>query len=162
MCRFTCHVSLCLWEPTGNVQIMERHFYNSIIPSWANTTATLHALFKLTERTLKPGHLEEDCTVTTFSENKILKFFFFAYGPCNNIHQFEGCFLRGQVNLNGFKNSNSCIVEYLNFISLSAKTLENLLFWGHVVTRFSKCPVWLSALQCTSLVLMVFLPTVML
>ena len=75
MCRFTCHVSLCLLEPTGNVQIMERHFYNSIIPSWANTTATLHALFKLTERTLKPGHLEEDCTITTFSENKMLEFF---------------------------------------------------------------------------------------
>ena len=142
---------------------MEARFHNSLIPSWANTTATLHALFKLTERTLKPGHLEEDFTITTFSENKIL-IFFFAYGPCNNIHQFEGCFLIGQVNLNAFKNSNSCIAEYLNFISLSAKTLENLLFWEHVVTGqfFSKCPVWSSALQCTSLVLMVFLPTVML
>ena len=147
---------------------MEAQFHNSLIPSWANTTATLHALFKLTERTLKLGHLEEDCTITTFSENKILEFFFvclfFAYGPCNNIHQFEGCFLIGQVNLNGFKKSNGCIVEYLNFIILSAKTLENLLFWEHGVTGqfFSKCPVWLSALQCTSLVLMVFLPTVML
>ena len=90
--------------------------------------------------------------------------FFFAYGPCNNIHQSEGCFLIGQVNLNGFKNFNGCIFEYLNFISLSAKTLENLLFWEHVVTGqfFSKCPVCLSALQCTTLVLMVFLPTVML
>ena len=77
MCCFTCHVVLCLLEQTGNVQIMETHFYNSLIPSWANTTATLHALFKITERTLKPGHLEEDCTITTFSENKILKFFFF-------------------------------------------------------------------------------------
>ena len=64
-------------EPTGNPQIMEAQFHNSLIPSWANTTATLHALFKLTERTLKPRHLEEDCTITTFSENKILKFFFF-------------------------------------------------------------------------------------
>ena len=74
--------------------------------------------------------------------------FFFAYGPCNNIHQCEGCFLIGQVSLNGFKNSNSCIVEYLNFISLSAKTLENLLFGENVVIgQFSsKCPVWLSAL----------------
>ena len=89
---------------------------------------------------------------------------FFAYGPCNNIHQFEGCFVLGEVSLNGFKNFNGCIVEYLNFISLSAKTLENLLFWEHVVTGqfFSKCPVCLSALQCTTLVLMVFLPTVIL
>ena len=90
-------------------------------------------------------------------------FFFFAYGPCNNIHQFEGGFLRGQVSSNGFKNFNGCIVEYLNFVSLSAKTLENLLFSENVVIgQFSsKCPVWLSALQCTSLVLIVFLPTVM-
>ena len=89
---------------------------------------------------------------------------FFAYGPCNNIHQFEGCFLLGQVSLNGFKNFNGCIVEYLNFISLSTKTLENILFWEKVVIgQYStNCPVWLSALQCTSLVLMVFLPTVML
>ena len=95
----------------------------------------------------------------------ILKvFFFFAHGPCNNIHQFEGCFLIGQVSLNGFKNFNGCIVEYLNFISLSTKTLENILFWEKVVIgQYStNCPVWLSALQCTSLVLMVFLPTVML
>ena len=106
---------------------MEAQFHNSLIPSWENTTANLYALFKLTVRTLKPGHLEEDCLITTFSENKILEFFF-AYGPCNNIHQFEGCFLRGQVSSNGFKNLNGCIVGYLNFIGLSAKTLENLLF----------------------------------
>ena len=75
MCRFTCHVSLCLLEPTGNVQIMERHFYNSIIPSWANTTATLHALFKLTVRTLKPGHLEEDAQSQRVLKTR-LKFYY--------------------------------------------------------------------------------------
>ena len=140
MCCFTCHASLCLLEPTGNSQIMETQFHNSLIPSWANTTVTLHALFKLTARTLKPGHLEEDCTITTFSEKRFSSFF--AYGPCNNIHQFEGCFLRGQVSSNGFKNFNGCIVHYLNFISLSVKTLENLLFWENVVIgqSFSKCP----------------------
>ena len=79
---------------------------------------------------------------------------FFAYGPCNNIHQFEGCFLLGQVSLNGFKNFNGCIVEYLNFINLSAKTLENLLFWENVL-------IWQFSSKC-SLVLTVFLPTVML
>ena len=36
--------------------------------------------------------------------------------------------LRGQVSSNAFKNFNGCIVEYLSFIGLSAKTLENLLF----------------------------------
>ena len=154
MCCFTYHVSLFFLEPTGNLEI---------ISLWANITATLHALFKLTEWTLKPGHLEEDCSITTFSENEILNFFF-AYGPCNNIHQFEGYFLRGQVSSNGFKNFNGWIVQYLNFIGLSAKTLENVLFWENVVIEqsSSKCPVWLSALQYTSLVLMVFLPTVML
>ena len=118
-----CHVSLCLLEPTGNLQIMETQFHSSLISSWANTTATPHALFKLTVRTLKPGHLEEDCPITTFSENKILKSFFFsfAYGPCNNIHQFEGCFLRGQVSSNGFKVFNGCIVQYMRFIGPSVK-----------------------------------------
>ena len=105
----TCHVSLCLLEPTGNQQIMEAQFHNSLNPSRANTTATPHALF------------------TTFSEKKILNIFF-SYGPCNNIHQFEGGFLRGQVSSNAFKNFNGCIVKYLSFIGLSAKTLENLLF----------------------------------
>ena len=67
---------------------------------------------------------------------------FLAYGPCNNIHQFEGCFLRGQVSSNGFKNFNGCIVGYFNFIGPSAKTLENLLFWENVVIgqSSSKCP----------------------
>ena len=130
MCRFTCHVSLCLLEPTGNVQIMERHFYNSIIPSWANTTATLHALFKLTERTLKRDTWKKIVQSQRFLKTRFSSFlfFFFAYGPCNNIHQFEGCFLIGQVSSNAFKNFNGCIVKYLNFIGLSAKTLENLLF----------------------------------
>ena len=122
---------------------------------------------------LQSGHSNWDTWKKIVQSQRFLKtrfssfflfVFFFAYGPCNNIHQFEGCFLIGQVNLNGFKKSNGCIVEYLNFFSLSAKTLENLLFWEHVVTGqfFSTCPVWVSALQCTSLVLMVFLPTVML
>ena len=120
----TCHVSLCLLEPTGNLQIMEPQFHNSLNPSRANTTATPHALF------------------TTFSEKKILNIYFFSYGPCTNIHQFEGCFLRGQVSSNAFKNFNGCIVEYLNFIGLSAKTLENLLFWDNFVIgkSSSRCP----------------------
>ena len=57
---------------------------------------------------------------------------FFAYGP-NNIHKYEGCFLRGQVSLNGFKVFNGFIVEYLNVIGLFAKKLDNLLFSENVV-----------------------------
>ena len=116
---------------------------------------------------LQSGHSNRDTWKKFLQSQRFLKTrfssFFLAYGPCNNIHQFEGCFLIGQLSLNGFKNFNGCIVEYLNFISLSAKTLENLLFWENVVIgQFSsKCPVWLSALQCTSLVLIVFLSTVM-
>ena len=75
MCCFTSHVSICLLEQTGNLQIMKAQFHNSLIPLWTNTTVNLYALSKLTVRTLKPGHLEEDCPITTFSENKILEFF---------------------------------------------------------------------------------------
>ena len=139
MCCFTSHVSICLLEQTGNLQIMKAQFHNSLIPLWTNTTVNLYALSKLTVRTLKPGHLEEDCPITTFSENKILEFF--AHGPYNSIHQFEGCFLRGQVSSNGFKHFDGCIDGYLNFIGLSAKTLEKLLFWENVVVgqSSSKC-----------------------
>ena len=123
----------------GTNRIMEVQFHNSLIPSWANNTANLHALFKLTVRTLKPGHLEEDCPIQRFLETRFSRFF--AYGPCNNIYQFEGCFPRGQVSSNAFKNFSGCIVEYLNFIGLSAKTLENLLFWENIVIgqSSSKC-----------------------
>ena len=117
---------------------MEAQFHNSLIPSGANTTANLYALFKLTVRTLKPGHLEEDCPIKAFSENNILEFFLHT----GRATTFEGCFPRGQVSSNGFKNFNGCIVGYLNFIGLSAKTLENLLFWENVVIgqSSSKCP----------------------
>ena len=116
---------------------------------------------------LQSGHSNRDTWKKIVQSQRFLKTrcsSFFAYGPCNNIHQFEGCFLIGQVSLNGFKNFNGCIVEYLSFISLSTKTLENILFWEKVVIgQYStNCPVWLSALHCTSLVLTVFLPTVML
>ena len=33
----------------------------------------------------------------------------------NNIHEFEGCFLRGRVGSNGFKVFNSCIKLILEF-----------------------------------------------
>ena len=50
-----------------------------------------------------------------------------------DIHKYEGCFLRGQVSSNGFKVFNGFIVEYLNFIGLFEKKLDNLLFSENVV-----------------------------
>ena len=60
----------------------------------------------------------------------------------NNIHRFEGCFLRGQVSSKGFKVFNECIVEYLNFNGPFAKKLENLLFSEMIVIgqSSSECP----------------------
>ena len=94
---------------------------------------------------LRCGHSNRDTWKKIVQSQRFLKTrlsSFFAYGPCNNIHQSEGCFLRVQVSSNGFKNFSGCIVKYLNFIGLSAKTLEDLLFWENVVTgQFSsKCP----------------------
>ena len=62
----------------------------------------------------------------------------------NNIHKFEGCFLRGQVSSKGFIVSNGSIVEYLNFIGPVAKKKkkpENLLFSANVASgqSSSKC-----------------------
>ena len=74
-----------------------------------------------------------------FWKQKILK----VLGkPTNNAHRFEDCFLRGPVSSNGFKVFNDCIVEYLNFIGLFAKKLENLLFSEMIVIgqSSSKCP----------------------
>ena len=87
--------------------------------------------------------------------------FFFAYGPYNNIHKFKGCFLRGQVSLNGFKVFNGCILVRLQknlriFFSQKTLWLDNLL---------PSVPVWVSGLSVrtvTSLVLTVLLPTVIL
>ena len=122
MCCFTCHVSLCLLEPTGNLQIIETQFHNTLIPARAKTTANLLALFKLTVQTLKPGRLEEGAQSQRVLKTRLSSFI--TYGLCNNIHQFEDCFLRGQASSNGLNVFNGCIVEYLNFIAkigLSAK-----------------------------------------
>ena len=57
----------------------------------------------------------------------------FFFIPTNNIYKYEGCFLEGQVSLNGFKVFNGFIVEYLSVIGLFAKKLDNLLFSENVV-----------------------------
>ena len=59
----------------------------------------------------------------------------------NNIHEFEGCFQRGEVSSNGFF-FNGCILKTLNFIGSLAKKLENLLFSKHIVIGYcsSKYP----------------------
>ena len=59
---------------------------------------------------MEPGHSKDyPITIKTFvSKQKILNFF---YKRTNNIHKFEGYFLRGQLSSNGFKVFNGCIVE---------------------------------------------------
>ena len=53
-----------------------------------------------TVQLLEQGHLEEVYLITTvFWKQKILQFFFGK--RTNNIHEFEGSFLRGQVISNG-------------------------------------------------------------
>ena len=52
----------------------------------------------------------------------------------NNIHEFEGFFLRGQVSSKGFIVFSGCIVEHLNFIGPVAKRKKT---WESFV--FSKC-----------------------
>ena len=131
MCCFTCHVSLCLLEPTGNLQIMEAQFHNSLNPFMGKHNGNSACFLQTCGADTQTGTLGRrlyNHNVFWKQDSQVFFFFFFAYGPCNNIHQFEGCFLLGQVSLNGVKNFNGCIVEYLNFISLSAKTLENLSF----------------------------------
>ena len=63
----------------------------------------------VTVQLLEPGHLEEDYPITTvFEKKKIFKFF---WKRTNNINEFEGCFLRGQLRSNGYTLFNSCMVE---------------------------------------------------
>ena len=57
---------------------------------------------------LGPGHLEEDYPSTTFSKTKDFKVLF---SRTNNIHESDGCFLRGQVSSSSFKVFNGCIVD---------------------------------------------------
>ena len=58
----------------------------------------LYVVVIITVRLLEPGHLEEDYPITTVFENKRFSTF------------WGGCFLRGQVSLNGFKIFNGCII----------------------------------------------------
>ena len=80
------------------------------------------------------------CSITTISENKRFSSFFCKH--TNNIHEFEDCFLRGQVRSNAFKVFNGYIVESWILLVPLQKKLENLLFSEIVVTgqSSSKCP----------------------
>ena len=63
-----------------------------------------------TVQLLEQGHLEEVYLITTvFWKQKDSQFFFCK--RTNNIHEFEGCFLRCQVSSNGLKVFNGCIVQ---------------------------------------------------
>ena len=62
-----------------------------------------------------------------FLIQNILKFF---CKRTNNIHEFEGCFLRGQITSNGFKVFHGCIVEpgiLLVRLQKSFRSLKNVV-----------------------------------
>ena len=134
MCCFTCHVSLCLLEPTGNLQIMETQFHNSLIPSWekqlqicmlqtysADTqTGTWPYTWKnivQSQRFLKTRFSSFVCMWAVQQHPSIWRLFPKRSGKFFFCKHFKGC-----------------IVGYLNFIGLSAKTLENLY---HKVPKIS-------------------------
>ena len=100
----TCHVSLCLSEPTGNLQIMEAQFHNSLNPSRANTTATPHALF------------------TTFSEKKILNIYIFFIRAMQQHPSIWGLFPKRSGK---FKRLRSWILEF--YWSVSKNTWESFI-----------------------------------
>ena len=87
-------------------------------------------LFDTTVRLPEPGHLEKDFVQSQRFLKTTDSHFFFCKRT-NNIHEFEGCFLRGQVRSNAFKV----------LVPLQEK-LENLLFSEIVVIgqSSSKCP----------------------
>lgn len=91
----------------------------------------------LSVRLLEPGHFEYYPNHNWFWKQKILKFY------CkwtDNIHEFEGSFLGGQVSSNGF-SLQRLHSWTLYFIGPFAKKLENFLFSKNVVIGYSspKC-----------------------
>ena len=106
-------------------------------------------------RLLEPGHLDEDYPIKTVFENKRFSSIFCK--RTNNIHELEGCFLRGQLISNGFKVSNDCIVESGILLVRLQKILENVLFSKkenknkNVVIGYSssKCP-WFEWSHCNN------------
>ena len=80
---------------------------------------------RLTVRTLKPGDLKEDCSISTFSENKRFSSFF-CKRPITFIN-WTYRFPRGQVSSNGFKflRLQSEILQF--YWSVSKKNSESFV-----------------------------------
>ena len=131
------------------------------------TTANLHA------SNLQCGHsnrdmavhLEEHCTITTFSENKILKFCLHVGRATTSINlkavsrpKRSGKFFFF-VNISTVAQLDTWILLVCLQKHLRIFYFEKTLWLDNLLPSVS---VWFSALQCTTLVLMVFLPTVML
>ena len=78
------------------------------------------------KQALQPVHLEEVCpNHNVICKQKILNFLF---KRTNNIHKFEGCFLRGQVSSNGFNVFNGRKVEPWILLVRLQKTWESFVF----------------------------------
>ena len=73
-----------------------------------------------------------------FSEQKIVT----VLGKLtNNVHIFEGCFLRGQVGSNGFEDFNGSIVESWILLVRLPKNLRIFRFQKSLIGQSSsKCP----------------------
>ena len=65
-----------------------------------------HRVYSATTLTVALGKRLSNQNV--FENKRFLRFF---RKRTNNIHKFEGCYLRGQVSLNGFILFNCCIVQ---------------------------------------------------
>ena len=73
-------------------------------------------------RLIELGRLEGDYPITTvFEKKRVFKFF---CKQNNNIHEFKGCFLRGQVNSNSFIVFSQWTVECWILLVLLQKHLR--------------------------------------
>ena len=99
-------------------------------------------------RLLEPGHLEEHYPITFFKNKRFSTFF---VNGLMTFMIFKSCFLRGQINWNGFKVFNGCIVEPWILLVRLPKTWESFVFKKRCdwIIFCSKFPVQAVALlQC--------------
>ena len=89
----------------------------------------------ITVWTLQLGHLEEDCPVTTFSENKRFSRFFLANGPikfkvqlCDHLRKQSSDLWMLLVNLRLLFSENVVIQQSFKCPGLSVHTVKNKLF----------------------------------
>ena len=119
--------------------------------------------------------LGKDCPITTFSEKNILKFFFFFFfffciRAMQQHPSIWGLFPKSSgkfKRFESFQRLHSWILEFYRSVCKNKEKKLRIFFFGAekrlwLGNPLPIVPVWVSALQCTGLDLMVFLPTVIL